>query len=282
MCLFRSCDWSFDWAPQLKQQPNHPEFLWPLLVRESFIVYSQFYFMTHVTLQISIQSIILKVHNCVPCAPPASFVYCFHLVFSSSAQTCSLLYASIVFFFFPARSRLYSGCLQGDVDDIQFGIVCFEAILIDNKKRNQPCKTCVACEAQKWVPVTGNRSLSVLKINPFTYVSQCGMLLQHLNICCAEHLDSRLTQDGCIFVTWLVIMVFTSWALSNKICLHMISTHMMTWGTFGSWQQYCPCCPEKNYVLFASTPRSCFVFFQSYGKTTKINITAVGLHFQTC
>lgn len=79
-----------------------------------------------------------------------------------------------------------------------------------------------------------------------------------------------------VFVTCLVITAFICWALSNRICLHMISSHMMTWDTFGSCQQYCPCCPEKNYVLLAAMPT--VVFCCSYGKTTKINVNAAGLH----
>lgn len=78
-----------------------------------------------------------------------------------------------------------------------------------------------------------------------------------------------------VFVTCLVITAFSCWALSNGICLHMISSHMMTWDTFGSCLQYCPCCPEKNYVLLAAMPT--VVFCCSYGKTTKINVNALGL-----
>lgn len=80
------------------------------------------------------------------------------------------------------------------------------------------------------------------------------------------------------FVTCLVITVFMRWALSNRICLHMMSSHMMTWDTFGFCQQYCPCCPEKNYVFLAAIPT--VVFCWSYGKTTKINVNAVGLHLR--
>lgn len=76
----------------------------------------------------------------------------------------------------------------------------------------------------------------------------------------------------------LVIIAFSYWALSNRICLHMISSHMMTWDTFGSCQWYCPCCLEKNYVLLAAIPT--VVFFWNYGKTTKINVNAVGLHLR--
>lgn len=80
------------------------------------------------------------------------------------------------------------------------------------------------------------------------------------------------------FVTCCVITVFSCWALSNRICLHMISSHTMTWDTSGSCQQYCPCCPKKNYVLLAAIPT--VVFCWSYGKTTKINVNAVGLHLR--
>lgn len=81
-----------------------------------------------------------------------------------------------------------------------------------------------------------------------------------------------------VFVTCLVITVVSCWALSNRICLHMISSHTMTWDTFGSCQQYCPCCPEKNYVQLAAVPA--VVFCWSYGKTTEINVNAVGLHLR--
>lgn len=81
-----------------------------------------------------------------------------------------------------------------------------------------------------------------------------------------------------VFVTCLVIIVVSSWALSNRICFHMISSHMMTWDTFGSCQQYCSCCPEKNCVFFFAIPT--VVFCRGYGKTTMININAVGLHLR--
>ena len=80
-----------------------------------------------------------------------------------------------------------------------------------------------------------------------------------------------------VFVSCLVITAFSCRAPSNRICLHMISSHMMTWDMFGPCRQHCPCCPEKNCVLVAAFPT--FVFRCSYGKTTKINVDALGLHF---
>lgn len=82
-----------------------------------------------------------------------------------------------------------------------------------------------------------------------------------------------------LFVTAVVITVLSRWARSNRICLHMISTHTLTWNTFGSCQQYCPGCPEKNYVLLAAIPTVAFCW--SYGKTTKIHVNAVGLHLRS-
>lgn len=80
-----------------------------------------------------------------------------------------------------------------------------------------------------------------------------------------------------VFIPCLVITVVSSWALSNRICLHMISSHMMTQHTFGSCQQHCPCCTERTvcYLLSTIPYFFFFFFFFSFGKTTKINVNAV-------
>lgn len=117
---------------------------------------------------------------------------------------------------------------------------------------------------------------SQLKITSWIYVRDHHCIL---NVAATECLVSGLTQDSCIFVTWLVIMVSTCWFLSNRICLHMIfSSHMMTWDTLClstavlfmvSWKEpwAAHCHPNRpTVVLF---------YYISYGEASKVKWIAV-------